>query len=113
MNSCQEPRPDVNSRSGKAFTLTKRSLNTRALYRLRKFSLIRSKLGGVDTFIVTDEGGALREIEAAGATIRHPDRLLRHLVAAHGLAIVDGVIRSPQCHADAIALAVSLVANAS
>lgn len=69
--------------------------------------------GGKDTFFVSDEGGALQEIAAAGAEIQKPDKQVQHLVAPMGLMISGGVIRSPQCPAESISVAVALVANAS
>lgn len=69
--------------------------------------------GGADTFLVSDEGGALREIENAGATVSKPDKLLGPLVKQYGLAIVDGVIRSPRCDSASLGVAVAVVANAS
>lgn len=69
--------------------------------------------GGNDCFVVSDEGGALLEIEAAGAEIDKPDRLLRHLVLERGLEMADGMIRSPRVGPDAVAVAIALVANTS
>lgn len=69
--------------------------------------------GGEDTFVVSDEGGALREIEAAGAEIENPDRILKRRVAEHGFNIANGIISSPKVGAKSIALAVALLANVS
>ena len=69
--------------------------------------------GGTDTFVVTDEGSALREIEAAGAEVTNFDRLLRPFVTKQGLQVAKGAISSPYCKVDEIAVAVTLVANAS
>lgn len=69
--------------------------------------------GGVNTFVVSDRGGALRELEGAGADVSNPDKLLRSLVTTHGLRIGNGVISSPQCSAETLAVAITLVANAS
>lgn len=69
--------------------------------------------GGARTFYVSDDGGALREIEAAGAEIAKPDKLLARIVTKYGLSISGGIIRSPQVEADALGPAVALVANAS
>lgn len=69
--------------------------------------------GGTDTFFVSDEGGAFREIEAAGVDVEKPDKVIRHLVVPQGLSLVNGMIRSPQVSADSLAISISLVANAS
>jgi hypothetical protein len=69
--------------------------------------------GGTDTFVVTDEGAALREIESAGAEVKNFDRLLRQFVTKQGLQIAKGAISSPYCKVDELVVAITMVANAS
>jgi len=87
-------------------------VTTQCLYPSNSFVQVLIR-GGTDTFFVSDEGGALREIESAGAEIKNPDRLLLHLVAAQGLSIKNGIIRSPQCNSNEVVAAIAFVANAS
>lgn len=87
-------------------------LTTQCIYPSNGFVQVVVR-GGADTFFVSDEGGALREIEAAGGEVRNPDRLLRHLVAPYNLRITNGVICSTHHDAASIGLAVALVANVS
>lgn len=69
--------------------------------------------GGIDTFIVSDEGGAFRELAAAGAVVKNPDSLVKHLITEKGVSIYDGVISSPKVNAESLGIAIVLVANAS
>lgn len=69
--------------------------------------------GGVDTFVISDEGNAFRELSAAGIEIAKPDKLVRQLILEKGLHISNGVISSPQVRADSLGIAIALVANAS
>lgn len=69
--------------------------------------------GGVNTFLVSDEGNAFRELSAAGVEVQKPDALVRHLIAECGLSIRDGVISSPMVTEESLAISVALVANAS
>lgn len=69
--------------------------------------------GGTDTFVVSDEGAALQEIEAAGAEVTNFDRLLRPFITKQGLQVAKGAISSPYCKEDELAVAVTMVANAS
>lgn len=69
--------------------------------------------GGEDTFIVSDEGWAVREIESAGAHLANADKSLRQVVKPFGLEIHSGVIRSPQCGLSNLPAVIAIVANAS
>jgi hypothetical protein len=69
--------------------------------------------GGPTEFEVSDEGMGLREIESAGAEVRSPDGLLRHLVAPLGLRITNGIVRSPRVSAEVLPVMIPIVANAS
>ncbi len=68
---------------------------------------------GESTFVVSDDGGALRELEAAGADIAEPDKQLKKLVGQHGLSIYNGVVSAPSCDVAALPVAIALVANVS
>lgn len=69
--------------------------------------------GGESSFYVSDDGGAIHEIESAGVEITNPDRLLRNIVTQHGLRIEKGVIKSDFVDATSIPVAVAAVSNAS
>lgn len=69
--------------------------------------------GGTDTFYVSDDGNAVRELSAAGAELQKPDMLVRHLIAESGLLMRDGVIASPRVSASDLGVAIALVANTS
>lgn len=67
--------------------------------------------GGTDTFYVSDEGGAVRQIEEAGAELRNVDKLLNSVVRARGLGIRGGIISTEQCNRESLGVAIALVAN--
>jgi hypothetical protein len=69
--------------------------------------------GGANTFVVSDDGGALRELDAVGVEPSDPPRALVQLVSSQGLRLIDGVIRTPNCTGDELPVAIALVANAS
>ena len=69
--------------------------------------------GQGNTFSVTDNGGAVREIEATGIADIKPDKTLANLVRAQGLAVHDGKIVAPLVPLAALPIAIALVANAS
>lgn len=69
--------------------------------------------GGESSFYVSDEGGAVHEIESAGAEISRPDKLLKNIVSQYGLYIENGVIKSDFVEANAIPVVMAIVANAS
>lgn len=68
---------------------------------------------GAHTFVVSDEGGAVRELESAGARIQSPDRMIAGMVRQMGLRVSGGVIRSPECGESELGFAIASVANAS
>lgn len=68
---------------------------------------------GENTFVVSDEGGAIEEIVSAGATLTNPDRMVAPLLRPMGLRISKGVISAPACGPSDIAYSISVVANAS
>lgn len=69
--------------------------------------------GGTDTFVVSDEGNAFRELSAVGVEINKSDYSLRKLVDERGLLLTDGVIASPRVNAEELGIAIAMVANAS
>ncbi len=69
--------------------------------------------GRGDTFVVSDEGGALDEVAASGRREGGSDKRLRSLVANQGLKVSGGAIHSPPVSAKALPAAILLVANAS
>jgi hypothetical protein len=69
--------------------------------------------GGVETVVVSDDGGALGEALSAGIPIRDYNRTLSYLVKDQGLSIQDGVIFSSRVPLTAAPVAILHVANAS
>jgi len=69
--------------------------------------------GGIDTAVVSDEGGAFGEALSAGIPVRDYRRNVSHLISEQGLHLTDGVICTPQVPINAIPISVLLVANAS
>lgn len=69
--------------------------------------------GGEREFYVSDMGGALMDVELAGAEISRPDKVLRDHVVHYGLEVKDGVIRSPFIPASALAVYIAVVSKAS
>jgi len=69
--------------------------------------------GGVETVVVSDEGGALGEALSAGIPIRDYNRTLSYLIKDQGLSIKDGVIFTPRIPLAAAPVAILHVANAS
>jgi hypothetical protein len=65
------------------------------------------------TATVSDDRGALNEVQSAGLDISVKDRSLAHLVTPYGLAISNGTIFAANVSLDAIAGTSILVANAS
>lgn len=86
--------------------------NTHCLYPSNGFVQV-SVYGGGSEFYVTDAGGAFREAEAAGATIKHPDRQFSKLLKKQGLSIRQGAIYSPNVSLDSLPAAITIVANTS
>lgn len=68
---------------------------------------------GADTFVVSDDGGAVQQIRSAGADLKSFDRIVKSMLTQSGLEIVDGVIRAPACAASQVGYAIAMVANAS
>lgn len=70
-------------------------------------------MGSGSSYFVTDAGGAIKEAEAAGASIDHPDRLFSKTLKKQGLTIRNGAISSPEIPLDSVAAAIGIVANTS
>jgi len=69
--------------------------------------------GGLETVVVSDEGGAVGEALSAGIPVKDYNRTLAHLIKDHGLSIKDGIIFTPRVPIKAAPVAVLHVANAS
>lgn len=69
--------------------------------------------GAGDKYIVSDEGGALREASAAGADLDRSASRFSRAVKMQGLQLDHGVIRSPFVSLETVPVAIVLVANAS
>lgn len=68
---------------------------------------------GEDTFVVSDDGGAIRQIYAAGASLINPDKMINPMLKQMGLKIGKGIIRAPACSSGDVAYSIAIVANAS
>lgn len=88
------------------------SVVTQCIYPSNEFVRVLVR-GGTNTFVVSDEGGAIHEIEAAGAEAGNIDKQARKIVDVYGLKISNGVIRSDYCRLEDLALCIALVGNAS
>ena len=71
-----------------------------------------SVIGGVDTFIVSDDGAAFNEALAAGVTDRVGDSTVRSMLP-DSCSVRGGVIRSETVSRDELGFAILAVANAS
>lgn len=69
--------------------------------------------GGVNEFTVSDDGGAIAAIEAAGVELMAGDKSLRKYIHVQGLRVEHGAIISPKVSAEQLPVAILLVANAS
>lgn len=69
--------------------------------------------GGRNTFIISDEGGAVAEMTSAGLGIVLLDQMVKRRVRNRGLSVSDGAILSPPVSLEAVPAALLLVANAS
>ncbi len=68
---------------------------------------------GADTFVVSDDGGAIQQIRSAGADLKSFDRIVKSMLTQSGLEIANGSIRAPACNASQVAYVIAMVANAS
>jgi hypothetical protein len=69
--------------------------------------------GGPNTFVVSDEGGAIDEAMSAGISVTQSGGSLSRLVRDQGLLFKSAIIFSPQISVEYVPVAVMLVANAS
>ncbi len=69
--------------------------------------------GGTDSFVISDDGGALAEVASAGMQTLVNDRMIRAHIKSYGLSVQDGAIFSPVVPLRAVPAAILLVANAS
>ena len=69
--------------------------------------------GGEDTFLVSDEGGAVSNLSSSGMPTILSDRMIGAQVRKKGLRVHDGSIMSPMVPLDAVPSAIIIVANAS
>lgn len=69
--------------------------------------------GGENSFVVSDEGGALSELISAGIRTIVADRMVAAQVRRRGLRVDNGAILSPVVPMKALPAAILLVANAS
>lgn len=88
------------------------SITTQCIYPTGEFVRVRV-YGEGGTFIVSDEGGALRQLSSAGAEITTPDRLFTNIVKKLGVKSVNGILRTHQIDWAHVPLAIAALANAS
>ena len=69
--------------------------------------------GGVETAVISDDGGAISELISSGLRYPISDRQIRAIVKAQGLQVKRGVISSPAVPFRSLAVAIVIVANAS
>ena len=69
--------------------------------------------GGANEFTVSDDGGAIAAIEAAGVDLIAGGKSLRKYIHTQGLKVERGAIISPKVSAEQLPVAILLVANAS
>jgi hypothetical protein len=69
--------------------------------------------GGVETVVVSDEGGAVGEALSAGILLKASNAALARLIKDRGLSITDGVIFTPRIPIEAVSVGIIRVANAS
>lgn len=69
-----------------------------------------SIVGGVDSFVVSDDGGAVNEVDAGGGSVPHPDAVAR-AVMPEFCAMKNGVIRSQVVTREDLPFAILMVAN--
>ena len=69
--------------------------------------------GAGDKYVVSDDGGALRETSSAGADLDRSMSRFTRSVKMQGLELDHGVIRTPFVSLETVPVAIVLVANAS
>jgi hypothetical protein len=69
--------------------------------------------GAGASYVVSDQGGAVQEVAAAGGDASLADRKFRQLVERQGLNIRSGVIYSPVVSPQELPAAIALIANTS
>lgn len=69
--------------------------------------------GGENSFVISDNGGAIEEIYSAGLKQSPSDKQIRSIVNNLGLKVKDGILYSPPVSRESIPYASIIVANAS
>jgi hypothetical protein len=69
--------------------------------------------GGVETVVVSDEGGAVGGALSAGILLKASNAAVARLIKDRGLSITDGVIFTPRIPIEAVSVGIIRVANAS
>ena len=87
-------------------------VSTDCLYPSNSVVQVSVRVAG-DSYLVSDEGCALREVSVAGADSGRSSAHFAHIVTKQGLELDHGVIRSPFISLEQVPLAIVLVANAS
>ena len=70
-------------------------------------------IGGKDTFVVSDEGGAVDDALASGLSVDRAARMIAGIARRNGLRFEDGAIASPPVPLSDVQAAILLVANSS
>jgi hypothetical protein len=87
-------------------------VNTHCLYPSN--SIVRVAIrGGIQSFVVSDMAGAVREAASVGLNVSLSDLTIKNMVAKQGLLVSSGEIASPAVPLAGLASAIMLVANAS
>lgn len=69
--------------------------------------------GGENTFVVTDEGGAVKELTASGVDLQHTSKAIYNFASSQGVNYQNGALSSPLATLKELPVAIILVANAS
>ena len=88
------------------------SVTTHCLYPSNSAVSVSVRMN-LDSFVVSDDGEAVREAESSGLRLDEIDRKIKRIVKHQGLLVKKGVIFSPRVQLEAIPAAILLVANAS
>lgn len=87
-------------------------LNTHCLYPSNAMVQV-AIMGQGSTCFVSDDGGAYKEAERAGADLKNQDHKYKKILERQGLFMQRGVIFSPEIPVESVSAGILLVANAS
>jgi hypothetical protein len=68
--------------------------------------------GGTNSFVVSDDGGAVQEVEAAGMVLRNPDAMVKQFVPSNCM-MRGGILRSTVVSREELPVVIAAVSSAS